>query len=248
MSINEQILEKLRKILALANGKGATEAEMKLAMAKANALAMEHNIDLSSVDVDGEVKVGAIETDRAETHTKTTQERPYHMFIIWTIQAVFDVKPILSTHYNNQCMRIISRITWVGEKTDLAMAVYCWAWLEGLFPKCWLEYRKANGAPDSYVSSRSYYAGLYTGLVENNQRAKESMPADLANRYALVVANKSAIVQAKVDELFPPSGLKPVRTIRNSEDRAALHAGYDKGRSIKLNGGLTAGPSNVPIR
>lgn len=235
----EQVMTKLEKLLNLAGNKGATEAEMNTAMEKATALAREYNIDLATVQADGEIKVEEMETDWAETHTKTKQEQPYHMPIIYTIREVFGVRPMLSTFTDHNQMRHITRITWVGEKTDVAMAVYCWSWLETLFPKCWLDYRKAHAIADNYVSKRSYFHGLDEGIRAANKRAAAAMPEDLKNRYALVVVNKEALVEKRFESMFgQPKG--KVKSFTTSEDRSTRAAGFAKGSTIKLNGGLTA--------
>lgn len=241
----EQVMTKLEKLLTLAGNKGATEAEMNTAMAKATELARAYNIDLASVDTDGEVKVEEMETDFAVTNTKTKQEQPYHMPIIYALRAVFGVKPFLATYTDHNQMRHITRITWIGEKVDVAMAVYCWGWLENLFPKCWLDYRKANGIADNYVSKRSYFTGLSEGIQAANRRAVESMGAD-RNKYALVLVNKEAIVTARAEAMFgKPKG--HVKSFTTQSDNGSRAAGYAKGSTIKLNGGLTGGSARQSL-
>lgn len=202
----EQVMAKLEKLLKLAGNKGATEAEMTLAMQKATTLAMEHNIDLSSVDVNGKVEVEAIETDYAETHTKTKQEQPYHVPIMDTIKAVLGVDWIVSTWTDHNAMRHITRI----------------------------------------VSKRSYFRGLRDGIISNNRRAKENLPEDLKNRYALVLVNKNQLVQARVTKMFPK--LKPLGGFTMNSDAEARAAGEAKGATIKLNGGLTGGSNQGQLK
>lgn len=242
----EQVMAKLEKLLNLAGNKGATEAEMNVAMEKATALAREYNIDMASVQADGEVKTEEMETDFAETHTKTKQEQPYHMPIIYVLREVFQVRPMLSTYTDHNQMRHITRITWVGEKVDVAMAVYCWTWLEQLFPKCWLDYRKAYGIADNYVSKRSYFHGLSDGIRAANKRAVEAMPADLKNQYALVLVNKEALVQKRFESMYgQPKG--HVKSFTTQQDSGSRAAGYAKGTTIKLNAGITGASSNKTL-
>lgn len=241
----EQVMARLEKILTLAKNKGATEAEMNTAMAKATALAREHGIDLASVTADGEVKVEELETDFAESKTKTRQEQPYHMFIISVLMGVFHVRCNCGTYTDHNCMRYLTRITWIGEKTDVALAAYCWTWLEGLFPKCWLEYRKAHGIADNYISKRSYYRGLRDGIISANERAEAALPVDLKNRFALVLVKKTELVEKRYNAMFP--GAKPISTFSTREDHGAKSAGYSKGQTIKLNGGLTAAANRTML-
>ena len=50
-TMHDAIIEKIRKVLALANGKNAYEGEMITALAKAKEMAMRHGIDLATIDI-----------------------------------------------------------------------------------------------------------------------------------------------------------------------------------------------------
>lgn len=242
MNIDPKIIEKLRKILAKTDtGRGATEEEVKTAMRKAQELAIAHNIDLSTVKVDGDIEVGKIETTSTKVGTSTKYERPYHCEILNVLQECLGLRTILHSYWTDQAQRVISAITFVGEKTDVALGTYCWAWLEQLFPKCWSEYRRAHGLEDRWVSSRSYYVGLRAGIINNNRRAVEELPPDAAHRYALVVVDKTALVNAYTEELFPK--LKKNNAHQKHFDPYAYAAGKEKGATIRLSGGLPGASS-----
>lgn len=245
MSLNEQVLQKLQKILARADvSRGATQAEVEIAMQKAQALALEHNIDLSTVTTDGEVKVNAIETDSTAVNISTKYERTYHLEILNVLAWCFDVRTITSSYWTHQAQKVITKITFVGEKTDVVIATYCWSYLEALFPKCWSEYSKQTGAK-GWVSERSFYKGLAIGIWSSNKRQKDEMKKDDANRYALVVADKKALVDAKTAEMFP--NMRDNRAHQKRSDEWAQRSGFQRGQSIKLNGGLTAGETQARI-
>lgn len=235
--VSDAVLEKLKKILARTDtARGATEAEVKTAMAMAQKLAAEHNIDLASVSLEGDVTVGKIDIGAGVVQTKTKYEAPYHLEILAVLNDCFGVRTIYQSYWTAQAQRVITQITFVGEKTDLAIATYCWDWLQTLFPKCWGEYRKQQGLRDSYRSARSYYTGLRSGIVQANRRQVEELPTQSRNRYALVVANKTDLSDQKVKEMFPK-----LRDSRRSHalDYEAWAGGVTRGRDIKLNGGLS---------
>lgn len=236
---SDAIIEKIKKILARADtSRGATQAEAETAMRKVQELAIEHNIDLSTVSVDGEIKVGEIETDHAEVKTATKQERPYHLPILAVLRECFDVRGIVNCYTDHNSMRIITKITFVGEKLDVQLATYCWSWLEQLFPKAWLDYRKQYGLKDSWTSARSFFAGFRDGLIDNNRRQRQEVSGQQADRFALVVVNKQEVVAAKVAEMFPNMG--NLKSFTTRQDFHARMAGNDAGRRIKLTGGLTS--------
>lgn len=235
MSQRQNILAKIQKLLNLADqARGGTQAEMENAMAKATALAREHNIDLATV-AEGEVKTG-LQVDSVILKTSTKYERPYHNEILGTLRACFGVKTILHAYWTPQAQRVIMHITMVGEKTDLIIAEYCWKFLEQNFPLCWSNYRKEQGIKDSWTSSRSYWVGLGNGIRENNRRAVEAMPSDQRNKYALVLVDKTALIEAKTAEMFPK--LRNIRSGMKGMDGSAYQAGVAKGRTIKLNAGI----------
>jgi hypothetical protein len=246
MSVSDKIIDKLKKILARADtNRGATAAEVEAAMKKAQELAIEHNIDLSTINVDGEIKVGGIETEAGTVHTATKQERPYHMPVLSVLRNCFDIKDIVDTYTDRNSMRIITKVTFVGEKLDVALATYCWSWLEQLFPQTWLTYRKEKGMKDDWTAMRSFYAGLRDGLIENNRRQRAEVKGKEADRYALVIANKQELVEAKFNELFPKT--RPVKSFTMGSNPSAREAGRIAGSKIKLNGGLTGGAVNPKL-
>lgn len=243
---SEAIIDRIKKILSRADtARGATQAEAETAMRKVQELAIEHNIDLSTIDVDGEIKVGAIETDSTQVHTSTKQERPYHLPVLAVLRTCFDIRDIVSCYTDHNSMRHITKVTFVGEKVDVALATYCWSWLEQLFPKAWLEYRKERGMSDNWTAARSFYAGFRDGLIANNARQREEVKGNDADRFALVVVNKKEIVDAKVNEMF--GDLKSMKSFTTRENYAARIAGHEAGAKIKLNGGLTGGADRQKI-
>ncbi len=65
--MEQQILEKLKKILRLAANEAATPGEVEAAMARAKEIAMQHNIDLAMVDhTDPNTKAKSIEVEKGE--------------------------------------------------------------------------------------------------------------------------------------------------------------------------------------
>jgi hypothetical protein len=227
--VDQSILDKLQKILSLA-ARGGTEAEAQAAMAAAQRLAIQHNIDLAQV---GERNVGPrkMETDRAglKMHNKY---KPYSQPIAWTLQACFDVS-FIWVGGTNPCV--------VGEKTDVQMACYCWAWLNEMLPRLFRTYCEDRGMPLlTGIPRVSYYEGVCQGISENNRRQREEVrkTAD-AQSFALVLVKKEELVQARVELEFPK--LRQARAVHRTIDNSVWSAGHAEGRKIKLNGGLAGG-------
>lgn len=241
------LIEKLKKILALAH-RGATEGEIQAAMHKAQQLAAQNNIDLASIDMSLEDVQNAMEIDRETILSKRSRtRRPQHTHIAHILMDCFDVKFIWTNGTGSaQCCI-------VGEKTDVAMATFVFHWLDGLFPKVYRKYTKAQGIQaggpgDTAVLQNSYYGGLRLGIIRNNQRARQEVERTVADadKYALVLTKKSELVEQKYHEFFPNVRFSHSR--RRQHDSEAGAAGFRDGENINLNAGLNAAPNHQRVR
>lgn len=236
MKADNTILTKLQKILALAD-KGTTEAEMATALAKAQELAQQHNIDISEVralaKAAGEQPKG-IETETAYVHARAKKSRrPQHRYILMVLTECFGV----------QCVYFGStpHFALIGEKTDVAMARVIFAWLDRLFPSLLTQYINRIGAASYAGIDISYYTGLAQGLIRANSRANEdrrkAMASDLAQEYALVLVDKAKAIEQRMMDEFPR--LK-VHKLPYADNQRAAAAGFHEGESIKFGQHLTS--------
>lgn len=234
MSVNEQVLETLRKVLNLA-ARGATQGEMEAAMARAKAIAIKHNIDLASVSMaDPKAKKGVEVENDSSLQSNVAFERKFHRWVFHVISELFGVRFILSRQECGSRCRI-KTIYIIGETTDVAIAKAVFPWLEDLYPK---SYRKAVNdfkiAEDNSASAHGYYRGLSAGILEVNRKAEEEVAKSVdANKYALVVRDKKLAIQQRVEQDFPVLSKRKSRT-RDESDIAA-GVGYERGKQINLN-------------
>ena len=251
--MNDAIISKLQKILARADtSRGATQAEAEAAMAKAQQLAIEHDIDLASISLEtGKIE---IETDRAELDGGTATQRPHHRPIAQVLMHCFDVKVL----WHGVGNRWLAKATIIGEKTDVVIATYCWKYLCGVYPELFRKFSADHGSDlarwdrdTNYhfttategKQRTSFYEGLTMGIIKANQRQRAQAKADQVSgsQYSLVLVQKEDAVAARCAQEFPKAG-----TIRRREksidtyDQSAISAGYRAGLEIKLGGALTA--------
>lgn len=235
MSVDSTVLQKLQKILSRADtSRGATEAEAQAAMAAAQRLAIQHNLDLAAVMASGPADAPAkLETDKVEL-VAPNKHRPYSEPIAHVLQDCFDVSVIWVGRD--------ARAVIIGEKTDVQLATYCWGWLQQTFPRLFRQYCDANGMPFvTGVVRRSYYVGVGQGIRESNHRQRAEAKADkvTGQSFALVLVKKEELVQARVAEEFPM--LRNIARRERQVNHDALYHGREQGRKIKLNAGLTGG-------
>lgn len=237
MSVNEKVLEKLRKILVLAGNKAATAGEVEAAMARAKEIAMQNNIDLAGIDLtDPNAKPGAnIQMANDDgLQLGVAFWRKYHVWVCHVVQKVFGVR-IITNRYKQGSRERCNKIWIIGEVTDVAVAKVMFSWLEELYPKSYRQAVNSFAIPeDNAAAQHGYYRGLTTGILEMNVKKEKEAEAQVgAQKWGLIVRNKETAVEAKVAECFPHLEHKQSKAVRVDHE-AAAH-GYMKGRQINLN-------------
>ncbi len=240
--VDDSVLQKLQKILSRADtSRGATEAEAQAAMAAAQRLAIQHNLDLAGVMASGPVDATTprLETDKTQLRAPN-KHRPYSEPIAHVLIECFDVRVI----WVGAADAVV-----IGEKTDVQLATYVWGWLQGVFPRLFRQYCDDNGLPFlTGVVRRSYYVGLGQGIRENNRRQRAEAKADArtGQSFALVLVKKDEVVQARVAQEFPQ--LRSIPNRARSVNHEALGSGRAEGRKIKLNAGIGGGAQRTSIK
>lgn len=249
--MQNELIEKLQKILALASpGRGATEGEMQAAMARAKEIALKHGIELASIPAptDSKVRTAVTVDTRKDLKTSTRYVHPYHVWVLQTLEDAFGVRFIYWQ------TRVGSHPYWtqiyvIGEPADVTLAVGLFPWLESLFPSLYHQAWKQGRVAKNFAAQNGYYAGLCFGIREVNKREEAKLSADDRSKWALVVQDKSALVQAEYDKYFPKpaEGEKEpkARKQRREYDYHAMAHGKEKGRTIRLNQLNGAGDTNL---
>lgn len=233
MKIQSDIINKLRKILTLANDDAAHPGEAEAAMAKAREIAIAHNIELASVDMDSDDRAKSninIEKDDS-LRIRSKYQQPYHRWVFGILEVVFQVHVILNI-YSSSSGKVVTRITLVGDAVDVAIAKEVFPFLEKIFPatlsRCVSEGKLRYCAADT----NGCYRGIYAGIVETNRRA-EAKATSTTNRYALVVRRKEEEISSAVAIWFP--FLRKQRRTTQRKNPLAQMLGYAEGRKINLN-------------
>ena len=220
--MNEKVVDKIKKLLALATSSNENEAQ--LAAERANELLVKYNLSMQEVrqkvgegDWDGDYEKRTIETvSRATPDTK------------W-------IMVILNKHFFVHCIRARSgemKLTaWVivGERTNTEIAHYVHGFLKKSFKSLWISYKKDNGLSES--SRQSYYYGLFKGLDEQLGARRKFVEGEKG----LVVVpdpNLPLKVQELVGKTFQ-SGIRATLT-----DVQAQDDGIEAGRRLQIKRGI----------
>jgi len=218
---NEEILEKLAKILRLANNNAATPHEAEAAMARAKELAMKHQIDIAMVSLadPNEKKTYGVEIVKEDVKIRSQKFQLYHKYIWWTLQDVFGVRVIFFGR---------SRFCFVGDATDVLICKELFPWLEDVFYSTYYKARKAGIVEMTAACKRGIYAGLHRGIAAANKREEEKLNPKEAQCFALVVRTKDALIAKEME------GVKEAKHREVGIDGGAYAHGKKEGSKIKL--------------
>lgn len=207
--MNDKIIERLKKLLALA-GNNPSQAEAEAAMAKAQAVAIEHGIDLAMIG-DSQAEN---ETEIIRDEMEFGQRLPtVNNYVANILIKFFNVKIITSGGRNNG-----RKLIFVGKRDDIHTAKYIYTWLAETMVRCWHSYYKtAVGIPLSH--KQSYLLGFYNGLATKMEANKRSVEADKLktdadkNKYAVAVVNLQKKIQDFIDNEFDSLRKAPAKKI-----------------------------------
>ncbi len=234
MKATDQIVEKIRKCLALANGMNASQGEMETALAKAKEVAMRHGIDISSISLEDKQNAGpSIEVVNDESLMISSKyEQPYHRWIYNILQQCFGVRVITSVA-STYGGRKVFKIYLIGEVVDVEIAKVIFPWLEKIFPRTLSQAVRRGQLTYCAAHTNGCYAGLFQGILAANKREEEKLTGEDKSTWALVVREKKDLIDERVEEEFPDLQTRKSRERQMSS--YGYRVGYDAGSQIKLN-------------
>lgn len=227
MTTNKDILEKIRKLLRLADtSRGATESEAQVALAKAQELMTRHNIDSALLRMERGESGPGFTVDRSKVDLPKTLN-PADLMILSLLQGHFNVKTILMPNGRATPVDII------GSPADIDFAIYAFNYLRQTFFRCWNEFKRVHAHPDKASYYRGLRDGLNTTLKEAKQRAEESYCSEERQTYGLVLVDQKAAIKQYVDEHY--GKLRTRLGARRKMHSGSYAAGESKGRTIQIN-------------
>jgi hypothetical protein len=232
MKSADEIIEKIRKCLALANGRNSTQGEMEAAMGRAKEIAMRHGIELGSLKMeDGLSKKTVDIVNDGTTTTKTKFRQPYHRWICSALENIFGVRTIHVVTRSSAGVRIL-KLHIIGDPMDVEICKVLFPWLEKAFPAIFWNAVRMGHLGNCAAHANGCYQGIALGLRITNEREEEKLSSEDKNTWAMVVRNKSNAVQNKVSLDFPKLESKRARVRQSSEQ--ARQYGRKKGEQINL--------------
>jgi hypothetical protein len=210
---SERVIEKVKKLLQLAQSSNPHEAE--LATMKANELLLRHNLD-------------HLKNEERETiYLDRLLERPRKdskMVAIYEILRHFIVRPVLS-YGKNRCSLEVS-----GTLTNVKLARYVAEFLDRELDRLWDTVREEEQL-QGLRAKNSFFSGVARGFSEKMKTSKESFSVE--DQKALV------LVEKKLDHDVKMIYRRLSSTYSGgSTDERARSAGVAKGRNLTIRQGV----------
>lgn len=238
--MKNDILDKIKKLLALANS--SNEHEAKVASARAQELLVKYNLTMQDVDnVSHKYTEEMVETGRkrAATEWKYIQSLLREFFFI---EIVHTKKPIYTGDiaqdmFGPQGYKFC--YVMFGQPHNIEVAKYVRDFLTHAFKNSFKAYRKEHNAPAG--SRQSYYYGLYQGLHEQLTQARQGVEQETG-----LVVVPDADLEKHINDVLS-GALTKSQSRATLNDKQAAMAGYEQGKEMRIAKGLGGGSENKQI-
>jgi hypothetical protein len=252
--VNQDVLDKIKKLLRMDDGRGNTQAEVEQAMAAALKLAARHGIDLNEVDTaeDAEPPEPVVGEEFAPERTgggECAARLPAaNKYITWILEKFFRVQVIRITSWGKYEVKgtmqegPVKRLQFFGRKTNVQIAIYVYNFLRNEFAILWHDYKRRMQAPMS--SRNSFYYGLHAGLHKKLLETMGEVEVETAKQLeakgtsmALVLVGEQEKVTEEVKKAHPR--IKYVSTgDGDTSDDTAVWEGRRLGEKIEIRTAL----------
>lgn len=232
----QQIIDKIQKLLALANSDNENEA--KAAATMAQSLLTKYNLTMTEVEQEPDkdkytsefVETGRQRQDPAWKYVQSLLREFFFVEIVQTKKKVeVPGGTVFWKDYKNVHCYVM-----FGQPHNVAIARYVRDFMMRSFADLFVQYRKQTGAPAT--SRNSYYLGLFKGLHEQLKNTKKKVETETG----LVVVEDANLEQFVKDSLEGKIKTVPSKSVINN-DPNAMNAGYEKGKNLSIAMGLGNG-------
>lgn len=269
MPDDEKVIDKIRKLLALATS--SNENEAALAAAKAQDLLLKHNLDMARIERAAQAK--------PDPYMRVDEDE-YN-------RANWEIDLAVAVAHANLCKIVVTHpeyrkdvLAWMGKESNLEVAQFIFATLvqdltriaadkwgvifgirkmiennpdlanspafaEYMTPQQLYELRNIHGK----AWKNAFYLGAVAAIRERLVNNLETLKRSDTNMNALIVVLGSELQQYVVTQ-FPRLGYRTVRqgTVSGGAYRGAYQIGRAAGSTLQFRNGIGGGGSNAPKR
>lgn len=227
---SKPIIEKIRKLLALANS--TNEHEAALAAAHAQRLLSEHNLAMSDISMK--------QTPRTADKVETTVAKSLPKWLSNLSAGVCTAFDCQAIHHPAQ-----GKMTFIGVGADVQIASYTFVYLDKTVRSlcsCFMKQHVTGNLPNRNreLMRQSYYLGAVSTI--NSQLLQQKVQTPITPG-ALVPVKQGLIKKAM-------SELGPIRTARSRKSYINTHAyskGQEDGKNVIVHKGVAGGSGQAVI-
>lgn len=222
MSASAEIIEKVSKLLRLANSTSANEAAV--ATAQANRLIDKYRISEIDLEMTSEVVEGP-EEDQDYVY-QTGRLIPWKHHLLSILVKHYGLAYFNSAHYPEG--RKVTRFKLIGRKSDMAIAKYMFTWL---MTECQrLSDLHAKGKGHVYVFS--YCEGFVCGIEEQLKLSRAEIKKEASSAAMVKLDNRAVEANAFMRQQY---NLRRGASSSHARiDGSGFSAGKEKGTSFHL--------------
>ena len=228
-----RMLERVRKLLALAGSDN--EHEAALAMQRAGELMARHNLELARADEAAGYRHLIIDTRQKIMPT-------YRKTIAAILRDYFYVRVVCASLYDPRDDQSYRTIELLGRAENVPVAEHCYRFLEERLHSLWQQNRHQFHG-NARTARNSYFLGLLHGFTERlaamQRPGERERPgsAAAASGSALLVTEADPALQRFVRQRFPRLQRRSGRRVRINED--AWGDAVVTGRRLVLHGAVS---------
>lgn len=217
---SEKVLEKVKKLLQLAQSTNAHEAE--LATVKANELLLRHNLNFTSTFSDEPIYLERVLFQK---------RKDAKLMAIYEILRHFIVRPVVSMGKNICCLEVS------GSRTNVSLAQYVASFLDRELDLMWEAAREENHL-QGLRAKNSFFSGVAAGFDEKMKSLKSGF-SDQDRKSLMVIENQ---LGERVRVIY--------RRLSHSQsgsviDGDARGIGVEKGKSLTIRQGVEGRGKNL---
>lgn len=229
----DEVLNKIRKLHNLANGRNATPGEAAAAAAKVQALLFEHRLTMFEVE-----KAGQGADDPYAVHSSREADGVDKLGGPKNVRKQLQFLACTIARYNF-CTGLLSgdRVTIVGRQADVEVVWWLYAYLRDELLRQARLSAAENHQSNPYPWIRAFLLGADREIGRRLSEQREANRRATSESQALVLVSDAALKQA-VEKFFPKLGRARGSNLGNWNGMAA---GRAAGRTISLNRPIGAG-------
>ncbi len=228
---SEKMLEKVRKLLALATS--ANEHEAALAMNRVREIYSKYNLEdrPKSRFVHALISTGS---KRMEIHEKK---------VAGILMGHFFVQVVLGQSYDTRRGEWLKHLEIIGTRENVLMAEYVYHFLVGQTEILVDQAARELGRKMDRVERKSYRLGILEGFSEKLSDAERPANTPTVIGQALIAFKKDRELDGYIAGVYP--NLRTSRSSTNNFDSGSYFAGMEAGSKITLNKPVASRAGNL---